>query len=535
MRSRIFVVTLFLVFSLSLGIAQGNSGQPETLILFLGGVEAGREDYWSSEESLKTQGAISVGVQSLSITSAVTVRAGSVTKYEAALKPGASFSAGFKAGTMDVLVGPIKRSFAFQEPYVVLDNNVFAHYKQLFGLIPTGEEQISLDVIVPSLVLANQNPVHKAELRSMGGVYYQIGDQDPMLLQELILSMAGNLQIRVLGDAQGRLISFEIPMQGVQVVRDGYVGLGLVEDQRAQANQFVRQDFVVQNGSIHLAGTLALPLGEGPFPAVLLNSGSGPQDRNGNTPPAFMTNMFSIMTKKLTEAGFAVLCYDERGVGESTGNYDAATLKDLLSDVAVLLEFLGTHPEIDQDRIAMLGHSEGAYFAPMFADKLSAMVLLAGSSISLDKIMEEQLAYQEAQPWLSPQEKAILQDYRPKLQTLLSEAREGREESQVLPLNLNWLREHMDLDPLENVSKVTSPVLIVQGERDLKVMPYHAERLAETLKTAGNEQIMVRFLVGTTHEFTFFPLDNPDFDSLDPLRLNPDLFEIVVDWLKNHL
>lgn len=345
--------------------------------------------------------------------------------------------------------------------------------------------------------------------------------------------MPGNLQIRLLGNERGQLIFFEIPMQAVQVVRDGYQGLKKVEKTAEQTDHFIAEDFVVMNSEISLAGTLALPLGEGPFPAVLLNSGSGPQDRKGNTPPVFMTNMFSIMTEQLTKAGFAVLTYDERGVGESTGDYNEATLTDLLSDVEALLSFLGEHPQIDATRIGMLGHSEGAYFAPLFASQLHAIVLLAGPSITLDLLMEEQLQYQAEQSWLSEQEKELIRGLQPQIQRVLADAKDGKSTSEI-PMNLDWLREHMSLDPLGAISKVTNPVLIVHGERDLKVMPYHAEELAKALREAGNGEVTVHYLPETTHEFTFFPYDE-EFDPLDPFRLNPQLLTIVVEWIGKNL
>ena len=534
MRLRTFVVILVLVCGLLYGVVQASSSKTGSFVLFLAGTQAGREDYWLSETEFKTEGTISIGGQSLRITSSL--KGGGAkqwAEYAAVLRPGASFGARFEPGKVEVETGPLKRIYPLQEHYVVLDNNVFAHYEQVLDLVSSGQDQVVLDVVVPSLVLANQNPVIQAEVKRMGEVHYQIDSGETVFLEEYVLTMPGNLQIRLLGRDQ-ELISFEIPMQGVQVVRDGFEGLHPLEVHQEEGS-FIAQEFSVQNGAISLAGTLALPTGEGPFPAVLLNSGSGPQDRKANSPPVFMTNMFSIMAEKLTAAGFAVLCYDERGVGESTGDYDAATLEDLLSDIRVLLQFLEEHPQIDNSRMGMLGHSEGAYFAPIFADRLQALVLLAGPSITLDAIMDEQLEYQLAQPWLSPGERAMLEDYRPLLAAAQAEAREGKAVSQVLPINLDWLRQHMELNPLETLAKVQSPVLIVHGEQDLKVMPYHAEELAKTLLAAGNDGVTVRYLAGTTHEFTFFPYDNPNFDPLNPLQLNPELFEVVVEWLEKNL
>lgn len=532
-RSLVQLLTVLLLFSSCFGTVQADSFPDEgTLIFYLGESEVGRETFIYTEDNLMTEGIISLGVQTITTSSSLRGSGGQWRDYNGQILPGASFSAMFKPAKVTVQAGPLKRDYPLSDPYVVLDNNMFAHYQQVIAMVASGEIQDTVDVVVPSLILANQNPVLTGNVEVKGIVHYELDDK-ALLLEEYIVTMPGNLQIRLLGNERGQLIFFEIPMQAVQVVRDGYQGLKKVEKTAEQTDHFIAEDFVVMNSEISLAGTLALPLGEGPFPAVLLNSGSGPQDRKGNTPPVFMTNMFSIMTEQLTKAGFAVLTYDERGVGESTGDYNEATLTDLLSDVEALLSFLGEHPQIDATRIGMLGHSEGAYFAPLFASQLHAIVLLAGPSITLDLLMEEQLQYQAEQSWLSEQEKELIRGLQPQIQRVLADAKDGKSTSEI-PMNLDWLREHMSLDPLGAISKVTNPVLIVHGERDLKVMPYHAEELAKALREAGNGEVTVHYLPETTHEFTFFPYDE-EFDPLDPFRLNPQLLTIVVEWIGKNL
>lgn len=536
MRLRIFT-TVFVVLCFLMsggGAVQASSSRTGSFVLFFGDAQAGREDYTFSDQEFQTEGRISLGGQTLMIKSTLIGRNGVWEKYEGTLSPGTSFSAVFNADSVEVEVGPMHKSFPLQRPFVVLDNNVFAHYEQVLGLLDDGQDQITLDVVVPSLVLSNQNPVLQGQVKRTGPTRYHTAKGEVIALEEYVVTMPGNLQIRVLG-REHELIGFEIPMQAVKVTRQEYVGLRLAQDLDEGAQHYIEEDFSKQNGDIALAGTLTLPLGEGPFPAILLNSGSGPQDRRGNTPPSYMTNMFSIMAQELAQAGIASLRYDERGVGESTGDYDAATLEDLLSDVDVLIGFMQEHPQIDRNRIAMLGHSEGAYFAPLLQDRLQAMVLLAGSSISLDQLMIEQLEYQLQQPWMSDPERDMLRAYQPLVEALIAEAKEGQVTSQVLPMNLEWLRQHMGLRPLDNVAKVQNPVLIIHGERDLKVMPYHAEELAAALDKAGNEEVQVHYLEDTTHEFLFFPYDNDDFDPLDPMRINPTLFELVVTWLDENL
>ena len=531
-RMRLLVVLVFLcIFS---NVVQANTHGKGVFLLFLGGENVGREEFSFTPTGLDTQGTIALAGQSLTITSKLKGQASSWEEYGLTLIPGAAIVGKFKPGKLDLQVGPLRKSYTLESPYIVLDNNVLAHYQQLPSLVSPEEPRLTLQVVVPSLVLGNQSPVLAGELRLGELAWYELrGAVFP--LQEYVLSLPNSLAMRLLATEEGQLVLVEIPMQGAEIVRAEYVGLKESTGGQPGEAQWSEEEFAVANGSITLAGTLALPLGSGPFPAVLLNSGSGPQDRYGNTPPGYMTNMFKLMIEQLTKVGYAVLCYDERGIGESTGDYSEASLQDLLSDVEVLLDFLAQHGQIDKQRIGMLGHSEGAYFAPLFSDRLGAMILLAGASIPLDQLMVEQLDYQEAQPWLSPQEKAMLREYRPKLQALLEEAQNGVEVSTVLPLNLQWVREHMALDPLANLQGVTAPVLIIQGDRDLKVMPYHAKALAQALQEGGNEQVTVHYLEETTHEFLFFPYDNPQFDPLDPWRLTPLLFDLIVEWVQQYL
>jgi len=136
-------------------------------------------------------------------------------------------------------------------------------------------------------------------------------------------------------------------------------------------------NFASSGAGVTLAGTLTLPKGSGPFPAVLLIAGSGPQDRDN-----FIANHrpFLVIADALTRRGIAVLRYDKRGVGKSTGNTDAATTMDLAADAAAALAYLKSSKEVDPARIGLLGHSEGAIIAPYLARSskdVAWLVLLA--------------------------------------------------------------------------------------------------------------------------------------------------------------
>ncbi len=144
-------------------------------------------------------------------------------------------------------------------------------------------------------------------------------------------------------------------------------------------------------GSVQLEGELTMPYGDGPFPAVVFITGSGPQDRNekvaGHKP-------FLVLSDYLTRRGFAVLRYDDRGFGKSTGEYFKATPDDFAADAAAAFALLQHHPGVDGTQIGFLGHSEGGYIAPLAARRVidaAFMIFLAGPAKPLLSVMKDQV------------------------------------------------------------------------------------------------------------------------------------------------
>src|SRR5213080_4351562 len=139
--------------------------------------------------------------------------------------------------------------------------------------------------------------------------------------------------------------------------------------------------FANPKAQISLAGTLTLPSGQGPFPAAILIAGSGPHDRDENVAGH---RPFLVLADHLTRKGIAVLRYDKRGIGKSTGNYDQATTEDFASDATAALDYLKSRKEINSRKIGLIGHSEGGLIAPMIASHsgdVAWIVLLAGPGL----------------------------------------------------------------------------------------------------------------------------------------------------------
>ncbi|HYE78947.1 MAG TPA: alpha/beta fold hydrolase, partial [bacterium] len=282
--------------------------------------------------------------------------------------------------------------------------------------------------------------------------------------------------------------------------------------------------------NITLAGTLTLPEGKGPFPAVVLISGSGPQDRDE---ALFGHKPFLVLADHLTRAGIAVLRADDRGVGASGGAsvMDVPT-SDLAGDVTAAVEYLRSRTEIDDARIALVGHSEGALIAPMVANanpgKVAAVVLLAPPGVNGEEILYEQGALiaraagstEEAitrSRGMSRRMYALLKgpmadaELRAGLKSILSEpSPDGGDAPAVSPEALNaqvdalmskWFRFFLTYDPVPVLERLTVPTLAMFGEKDLQVPPSQSEEPVRAALRAAGVPHEVHVLPGLNHLF----------------------------------
>ena len=268
-----------------------------------------------------------------------------------------------------------------------------------------------------------------------------------------------------------------------------------------------------------LAGTLTLPPGEGPFPAVILITGSGQQDRNeeilGHKP-------FLVIADHLTRAGIAVLRVDDRGVGGSTGDVIEATSEDFASDVGAGIAYLQTRDEVRSDAIGLVGHSEGGLIAPMVAVErgdVAFLVLLAGPGIPGAELLYLQAALLaraggatddavaanrklQEELFLLLHEQISREELRRKAQAIL--VRHGGEAAQVQlgQVASAWFQYFVCYDPAPTLRKVKCPVLALNGSKDLQVpATQNLEGIAAALKAGGNEGVEVKLYPGLNHLF----------------------------------
>lgn len=191
-----------------------------------------------------------------------------------------------------------------------------------------------------------------------------------------------------------------------------------------------------QDENILLKGTVTLPTGTGPFPGVILVSGSGPQNRNGEI---FSHQPLWVLADFLTRNGIAVLRYDDRGVGESEGVFEQATTRDLMMDAWAALRKLKTIPKVDTLRLGVIGHSEGGLIAWMMAAEqstdLSFIAALAPPVVPIDKLMAQQ-TYDLVMASGAPEELALeqMQTNRKLYQVIKNASDQTEAEAQLAPL-----------------------------------------------------------------------------------------------------
>ena len=271
---------------------------------------------------------------------------------------------------------------------------------------------------------------------------------------------------------------------------------------------------------IQLAATLTIPPGKGPFPAVLLIVGSGPHDRDetlmGHKP-------FLVLADYLTRKGIAVLRADKRGVGKSGGNYSQAVMADFASDAESGVGYLKTRTEVNPHKIGLVGHSEGGSEAPLAATHdpdVAFIVLMAGPGVPGDEILAQQVvligraagkSQEEVEKDAAIQKEvlatvkkdeddaALEKDLRAVMAGKVPEAQMGM---QIKIVSSPWFRDFLKYDPAATLSKVTCPVLDINGKKDLQVPPeQNLAAIRKALAAGGNKNFEVDELPGLNHLF----------------------------------
>lgn len=322
-------------------------------------------------------------------------------------------------------------------------------------------------------------------------------------------------------------------------------------------------DFTNPGDGTVLAGTLSLPGKEGKYPVVVLITGSGPQNRDeelmGHKP-------FLVLADHLTKNGIAVLRYDDRGTGKSTGDFSKATTPILATDVESAISYLLTRKEIDKKKIGLIGHSEGGIIAPMVAAKckdVHYIVLMAGTGIKGNELLllQQELIgrasglteAQMAKNKLSNKGafdlvlnatndetlKKDLKEYLLKLaqETPASEKPAGVSDEDVANRQMDqltspWVRYFIKYDPALILRKVKCPVLALNGSKDLQVPPReNLSAIKSGLEKGGNKEVTVREFPNLNHLFQECKTGSPTEYGEIQQTISPQVLNEISAWI----
>ncbi len=321
-----------------------------------------------------------------------------------------------------------------------------------------------------------------------------------------------------------------------------------------------------KSANITLAGSFTYPKGEGKFPAVVLVTGSGPQDRDETLGGGINHKPFLVLADYLTRNGIAVLRYDDRGVAKSKGNFATATTADFATDAEAAVEYLKTRKEVDPKKIGVAGHSEGGLIAPMVAvnsNDVSYIIMLAGPGLpgkdilllqgrliskangDKEEVIDKSMKLNEkiydiilSEQDNSVAEKEIKTAYEEYYNTLgAEEKKEADTQRPIIEQNFKqltspWFRFFLRFDPRPTLESITVPVLALNGEKDLQVPPKeNLTEIEKALKTGGNKNFKTILLPNLNHLFQDCKTGAVSEYGQIEETFSPDAMKIIKDWI----
>lgn len=331
---------------------------------------------------------------------------------------------------------------------------------------------------------------------------------------------------------------------------------------------YKEEEVTVENkaAGITLAGTLTEPETGGPFPAVVLITGSGPENRDEEV---FGHKPFLVLSDYLTRQGIAVLRCDDRGVGKSGGDSRTATTADFATDALAAFEYLKNRKDIDPKHIGAIGHSEGGVIAPMVANEapdVAFVVLMAGTGVPGDSVLMLQshlvakaegasdsalargakiertlLGIVKAEPDTT----AAAAKLRPLLKEMMAQmtpadsqtanASEQAAEQQIKAVLTPWFHYFLNYDPRPALMKLKQPVLAINGEKDVQVAPKeNLEAIEAALKAGGNKDYLVKELPGLNHLFQTAITGGISEYTKTEETISPTALKVMGDWILAH-
>lgn len=361
-------------------------------------------------------------------------------------------------------------------------------------------------------------------------------------------------------DAQGHLLRFAVPAQSLDVMRED---LAAVSTRQVKVWRDNDEDVRVPSSGFALAATVSKPRPPEPprrpdesedtsdedrrepkspkppkYPAIVLVSG-GPGDRDETVAGIPVLGQLS---NALVDAGYLAIRYDRRGVGQSGGRIESATLDDFAEDVRAAVRYLRSREDVDDDRITVVGHSEGAAVALLAAKRekrISALVLMSGAGTTGSELLLERQRQMLSGMDLSEQERERKMAQQLTIQHAVLTGVDWDKIPEPVRKQSNTMlfRSILAYDPAEVMKDVRQPILVVHSELDTEVPPHHADKLLALAqgREKGRSAALAK-LPGLNHLFVKARTGQADeYPLLTDRTISPDLPRTIVKWIRSTL
>ena len=422
---------------------------------------------------------------------------------------------------------------------VILLNTFFGLYEGLSGRlqgVQAGSE-LKAYVLTQAEITVQVKAVTDERVQSPGKTI-------PAKHYELMfVNPAGPVRADLWADGTGRLLRLAIPAQALEVARDDVASVAArFEVAHREGDEQVR---IPANG-FSLAGTVSKPAGwkaggRARYPTVVLIGGSGPADRDEL---AFGIPIFAQLADALANGGFLVVRYDKRGVGQSGGRADGATLEQYGEDARAVVDFVRKRKDVDPKGIALAGHNDGGWAAMLAArenNRVAALVLMETPGVSGAQLVLEQQEHMLQRSSLPPAEQKAKTELQKKVQNavLTGSGWEGVPPDLRRQADTPWFRSLLAFNPAVIMRDLKQPILIVQGELDRQVFAWQADRLGELArarKGAASRTVTVVRLPGVNHLLVRATTGEYDeYQKLSDRNVSKDVLSTVANWLQKTL
>jgi alpha-beta hydrolase superfamily lysophospholipase len=349
------------------------------------------------------------------------------------------------------------------------------------------------------------------------------------------------LDAEVTIDDRNRLARVDIGGGALSVARQDLAG---VATRQLTVRNPTDSDARIPAAGFSLAATVTTPQAQAQapgrgeerarHPAVVLIPGSGHLDRDSTVAGV---PLFAQLAGGLAGKGFVVVRYDKRGVGQSGGRTETATLRDYADDAVAAVKWVGRRKDVDDRRIFVVGHSEGAAIAMLAAKekRINALVLMAGMGTTGRELILEQQQHALNVAKVEEAQRAEKVELQQKiLEAVVTE--KGWEElpADVRPLvDTPWYRSLLLFDPARVMKDVRQPILILHGAADWQVPPHHAGKLAELARGRKNTPpVELKVLPGLTHAFLPAGTGSASGNGAEDARqISPEVVTAIAEWL----